>query len=88
MAEPTDLSGTPSHDANRDGSPAGRLTAAPQAGTASEHPTPLNPKYGPEETVPGLECSYGSLAYSYASPPYEAAQPSRRAGCHTPVETP
>ena len=54
----------------------------------SIHTTHLNPRYGPEETVPGLECSYGSLAYSYAAPPYEAAQQARHAGCHNPVETP
>ena len=55
--------------------------------------TPLNPRYGPEETVPELECSYGSLTYAYSAPPYEAArdeaaQRSRLDGCHTPVGTP
>ena len=52
---------------------------------------PLAPKFGPEETVPGLECSYGSLAYSYADTPLDiqnVQMQARRRGCHNPVETP
>lgn len=92
MAPSSDLSGSLANGANRDGSPDaspdGRLTSAPAGGIVSTHTTHLNPKFGPEETVPGLECSYGSFAYSYASPPYESAQQSRRTGCHNPVERP
>lgn len=51
--------------------------------------TPLNPKYGPDETVPGLECSYGTFAYAYSRIPEDnVSQRSRRAGCHNPVECP
>ena len=44
--------------------------------------TPLAPRFGPEETVPGLGCSYGASAYS-RGPGY----PHRHA-CHNPVEAP
>ena len=30
--------------------------------------TPLAAQYGPEETVPGLGCSYGALVYSARGP--------------------
>jgi hypothetical protein len=49
----------------------------------------LNPCYGAEETVPGLGCSYGSLAYCYGrdhqTGPHGA---SRLPACHNPVEDP
>lgn len=51
--------------------------------------TGLNRNYGPEETIPGLECRYGSFAYSYSHAPADNVQArSRRAGCHNPIETP
>jgi hypothetical protein len=42
--------------------------------------TPLAAQYGPEETVPGLGCSYGALVYSRAA--------RHRNACHNPIETP
>lgn len=46
--------------------------------------TLLAPRYGPEETVPGLECSYGSLACSYTD--RLTGRPPHRFACHNPVE--
>ena len=43
---------------------------------------PLAPRYGPEETVPGLGCSYGAHVYS------RAAGHARHRSCHNPIETP
>lgn len=51
----------------------------------------LPPKYGPEETIPSLVCSYGALAYSYSETPLDmgsAFTQSHRRRCHNPVETP
>ena len=58
---------------------------SPPAGRVATK-THLARKYGPEETVPGLGCGYGTFAYSYADrlqgrPPYRYA-------CHNPVEAP
>ncbi|MBV9850932.1 MAG: AN1-type zinc finger domain-containing protein [Armatimonadetes bacterium] len=51
--------------------------------------TRLNPKFGSEEIVPGLECSYGSFAYSYGPFSHDPfPRHSRLHGCHNPVETP
>jgi hypothetical protein len=49
----------------------------------------LNPRFGAEETIPGLACSYGAFAYSYARMPDSSSQGrSRLPGCHNPVEDP
>lgn len=72
----------------------GHTGATPEAATAPDDPllpqppvTPLNPNYGPEETVPGLECSYGTLASSrFLLPSDNARRHSRLLGCHNPVE--
>ena len=95
MAPTDDHSATPLQAANRDSapepSPAGRLTPAPPPGAAPARATHLNPRYGPEEFVPGLECDYGSLAYAYADSPLDAQSAqgrSRRCGCHNPTEAP
>lgn len=51
--------------------------------------TRLNPRYGAEEIIAGLECSYGSLAYSYDRTPREGgyARPLFLS-CHSSVEDP
>ena len=48
--------------------------------------TRLAPKYGPEETVPGLGCGYGTLAYSYTD--RLQGRPPQRYACHNPAEAP
>lgn len=51
--------------------------------------TRLNPQYGAEEVVPGLECSYGSLAYTYDRIPQDGAYACPQfLGCHSTVEDP
>ena len=62
-----------------------RATGAARGGSR----TSLNPHFGPEETVPGLACSYGCLAYSYALPLRDGLPGrSRLPACHNPVEAP
>ena len=65
----------------------GQLTTfSPVADVPRTH---LNPNYGPEESVPGLECSYGSLAYTYDRSPLEGAYARPQfLGCHSSVEDP
>ena len=46
--------------------------------------TRLAPKYGPEEVVPGLSCSYGAFAYSCEC--CTRGQPPRHRVCHNSVE--
>ena len=58
----------------------------PGANTPQTH---LNPLFGAEETVPGLRCSYGSLAYASARDFGAGARDrAHLAGCHNPVEAP
>lgn len=69
-------------------------TSAPKAAAASRRTppeTPPAPKWGPNEIILGLECSYGTLAYFYADQPWDVQnvrQQSRLPGCHNPIETP
>lgn len=54
-------------------------------------PRAATPRCRPDETVPGLECCYGTYAYSYADLPPDVprlCQQARRHGCHNPIETP
>ena len=54
----------------------------------SVHPV-TNRRYGAEETVPGLECDYGTFAYLAASAPgKDPRERSRLAGCRSPIEKP
>ncbi|MBV9848485.1 MAG: hypothetical protein JO250_02240 [Armatimonadetes bacterium] len=55
-------------------------------GVADGPRTRLSPMYGPEETVPGLACGYGTRAYSYTD--RLLARPPTRFACHNPVEDP
>ncbi len=76
----------------------GKLVGGLAASTGAMPPAPaayapsrarLNPRFGAEETIPGLECSYGSFAYAYL--PTEEGGVGRRSrlpGCHNPVEDP
>lgn len=67
--------------------PHSRLGPTLEAMAASHrapHRTRLAPKFGPEETVPGLVCSYGALAYTYDD--RLRRKPLRRCACHSPVE--
>jgi hypothetical protein len=48
-----------------------------------------NRRWADDETVPGLECSYGTFAYSYSGDPADNNhEHAHRAACHNPVEEP
>ena len=78
-----------------------RSGATPQATAVSVTapsyvpPQPLTPylnrRFAPEETIPGLLCSYGTFAYAFADTSLgsqAAAQQSPKRGCHVAIETP
>ncbi len=63
--------------------------SAPPHEPADLSRTRLNPCFGPEETVPGLVCSFGSLAYATAHDPHTGTcSHTHLLGCHNPVEDP
>lgn len=62
---------------------------APPAAPLPPQPPMRMPHYAPDETVPGLECHYGTFAYCYSGDPTDnVRQRARRPACHNPTETP
>jgi hypothetical protein len=61
----------------------------PSLGTLAGSPrTSLNPQFGPEETVPGLVCSFGSFAYATERDTrMGSGDHLRQVTCHNSVET-